>query len=117
MIQRPPPEQMAQTGALAEETERRVRAALAEFGRLNPGAVAVVTSWWRSSAHNAAVGGAPWSQHRLGTAMDVAPLDTHFLECLAGALRRAGLISVPYGQHVHAQLLQAGQAHRSLFVT
>lgn len=62
-----------------------------------------ITSWWRSIARNANVGGDPNSQHLLALAVDIRsnrPTST------VQSLRRAGLVAVDEGDHVHAQLFQ-----------
>lgn len=68
-----------------------------------------ITSWWRSQAKNQRVGGHPFSQHRLGLALDVAgpinDMDFWFREA-----RSVGLFAVAEGSHVHVQSLPAGEA-------
>ena len=69
----------------------------------------VVTSWWRDSAHNAAVGGDAHSQHLLGTAFDVVgpnPAE------IARAFASAGFVVIPEADHVHVQAWPAGFAER-----
>lgn len=84
------------------------------FDRLRAGVTVPVTasSWWRDREANARAGGHPDSQHLVGWAVDLAarPAD---LRTLAAGLRRAGLVSIEYPTHVHAQLLQAGVLGRS----
>jgi hypothetical protein len=66
-----------------------------------------ITSWWRTKARNAAVGGHPDSQHLIGLAVDVAP------QIPASALKRwltLDLVLIEEGDHTHAQLLRAGVA-------
>lgn len=68
----------------------------------------VFTSWWRSAAHNQAVGGHSASQHLIGTAVDVWPANGD-QAALTETFRRAGLIPVPSPRgHVHVQLFPAG---------
>jgi hypothetical protein len=69
---------------------------------------ATPSSWWRSVSHNAAVGGHPFSQHLLGTAADFVPQRGWTNAELAAAARRAGLIAIDEGDHVHLQLHPAG---------
>jgi hypothetical protein len=73
---------------------------------------ATPTSWWRSIAHNAAVGGHPYSQHLLGTAADFVPARGWTNGELVAAARRAGLIAQDEGDHVHLQLFAAGTLDR-----
>ncbi len=64
-----------------------------------------VTSWLRTVTHNRAVGGAPESQHLIGTAVDVVPLAPTTWPEIAAALRGVGFAYVvDEGDHVHAQL-------------
>ncbi len=58
----------------------------------------IVTSWWRSRALNLSVGGAPGSQHLLGTAFDLGQN-----QAAAAELRRVGFIVVESPDHLHAQ--------------
>jgi len=62
-----------------------------------------VNSYVRSPADNAAAGGLPDSQHLIGTAIDLSPPSF----ALEVALERAGLVVVPYGTFLHAQLWPA----------
>lgn len=67
------------------------------------------TSWWRSEADNSRVGGARFSQHLIGTGVDLVASNPYSNHQLANALRRQGLVVVAtYPRHVHAQLYQAG---------
>jgi hypothetical protein len=99
----PPPPELLRYPVLARwvsDFRRRVNVGVGAYG----GRVAV-TSWWRSSARNAAAGGAALSQHLLGLAVDLvagSPLE------LARALERAGVVVVVERDHVHAQSARAG---------
>jgi uncharacterized protein YcbK (DUF882 family) len=90
-----------------------VRRWLATFvERVNAGVRAsgtpvAVTSWYRTPSRNAAVGGAPRSQHLLGLAVDLVPLRGSTAQ-LASALTRAGLVVALERDHVHAQSGRAG---------
>lgn len=68
-----------------------------------------VTSFARTRSHNAAVGGAPSSQHLLGLAVDLVPLDGD----MAGLEEAARSFGYGYvlneGDHVHIQAYPAGQ--------
>lgn len=64
----------------------------------------VLTSWWRSVAHNAAVQGHPRSQHLIGTAVDFVTAQRAGLVTEA---RARGLIAVDEGDHVHVQLFSS----------
>ena len=70
--------------------------------------VCCVGSWWRGIAHNRSVGGHPYSQHLLGTAADFVPARGWTNPELVAAARRAGLIAIDEGDHVHLQLHPAG---------
>ena len=66
---------------------------------------ASVTSWGRTRAHNAAVGGVPNSQHRAWLAADViydAPMPLDDRQTLARLLE---LRLIPEGDHDHLQPL------------
>lgn len=66
-----------------------------------------ISSWVRTSTQNAAVGGAPFSQHLLGLALDfVGPYDR-----FADQLEAQGLTVVREGDHLHVQRLPAGLAN------
>lgn len=86
-----------------------------------PGASLRVTSWWRDRAVNAAVGGAPTSQHLIGLAIDLQPTkpgaDAAELARLAGSLTAAfhgagvGMQAInewSARRHVHVQKSPAG---------
>lgn len=91
---------------------RTIQPIVAEFvRRVNaaPGQ-ARVTSWWRTPARNAAVGGHPESQHLIGTAADFVPIAPSTYADIARALEGAGLVVVDEGDHVHAQLFAGGVA-------
>lgn len=73
---------------------------------------AFVTSWFRDRAENARVGGAEYSQHRLGFAIDLVTADPR---AIAQRMRDAGLVPVVEGDHVHVQAFRAGVIPRRLF--
>lgn len=89
------------------------RPVVAEFlrrvGLMQGGGDFVVSSFIRTRAHNAAVGGVPNSQHLLGTAIDLVPNDGD-LEGLAMYAQQLGAFGyvTNEGDHVHLQLLPAG---------
>ncbi len=59
-----------------------------------------VTSWWRSRAINASVGGIPNSFHLWGLALDLVVSDpAHF----ALHAREAGLDPIDFGSHIHVE--------------
>lgn len=67
------------------------------------------TSWWRSVERNREVGGALYSQHLVGLALDVVPLPgATFREVRAEAIA-AGLYAVVEPDHVHLQAWPAGR--------
>lgn len=103
MVEAPPPSIVWTVERFAPGFWRAFLAALWQAYHQQPFRV---TSWWRSPAHNAEVGGDADSQHQLGTAVDVVP-------AAAGeALRAAGFVVVPYVSHAHAQAFMAGEARR-----
>jgi len=67
----------------------------------------IITSWFRTPAENAAVGGHPRSQHLVGWAFDAVPPEGQFGR-LADALQRQGFETVVESDHVHAQVFVAG---------
>lgn len=72
-----------------------------------------ISSLWRSVNQNVAAGGAPYSQHLIGTAADVYPIRSSLWQ-VERALKNQGLVTVPYERHVHAQLWKAGRLERLL---
>jgi hypothetical protein len=72
-----------------------------------------ITSWFRDEASNRSAGGHPFSQHRLAFAFDFV---TERKGELATRCRRAGLVAVVEGSHVHVQAFTAGTLPQSLFV-
>lgn len=71
-----------------------------------------VTSWWRSPGYNREVGGSDHSQHLIGAAIDVVPVNQR----VYNALRGAGFRVVNEGDHLHAQVWPAGAARPVLRV-
>jgi len=71
---------------------------------------AAVTSWIRTRAQNDRVGGDSASQHLIGTAADFVARGTTTHAALAASLRSVGLVVVDEGDHIHAQLFNAGAA-------
>ncbi len=67
------------------------------------------TSWYRTSDHNREVGGAPYSQHLVGWALDVAGADQFEF---ARRAEHTGLIVVRERDHVHVQVFPAGVLQR-----
>jgi len=67
-----------------------------------------ISSWYRSPADNARVGGEPRSQHLLGIAIDL-PL-TNPNRQVAGRLQRSGFQIISESDHWHAQLPPAWAA-------
>jgi len=70
------------------------------------------TSWWRSPADNDRVGGAPFSQHLVACAIDVVLQDLADLGGFEDALRRAQIVPVWEGSHLHIQYWPAGTLER-----
>lgn len=82
----------------------------ASIDRAIAGRNVTLTNWYRDPAHNARVGGAPGSQHRWGTAIDVAGPD----QALVGAALKAdGWKVLDEGDHVHAQAFDPGALARA----
>lgn len=75
----------------------------------DPTVPVTISSWWRTRAHNAEVGGAPNSQHLLGTAVDLVPADGDMegLAAFARTLPGVGFV-LNEGTHVHVQAYPAG---------
>ncbi|HYC65650.1 MAG TPA: D-Ala-D-Ala carboxypeptidase family metallohydrolase [Reyranellaceae bacterium] len=66
-----------------------------------------VSSWWRSPAKNAAVGGSAASQHLIGWALDLAPGGPAALARVRNALNWWPLLgAVDEGDHVHVQVIR-----------
>ncbi len=112
MAVRAPPRALlrhAVLGALILDFIFRVVAALVQQPRLLPGLVP--TSWFRTRQENTLAGGATFSQHLLGLALDFDYLwGTDRLPELASALEAAGFGYVESDQeHVHVQLLPADE--------
>lgn len=70
-----------------------------------------VTSWYRDPRVNVKVGGEPFSQHLIGTALDIVPDDGDRAHLVEHA-QDAGIIGIDEGTHVHLQLFAAGQGPR-----
>jgi hypothetical protein len=64
------------------------------------GVTGTVTSWWRSSAKNAAVGGVASSLHLYGLAIDYVPARNAWRSDEA-AFRAQGLRVLNEGDHLH----------------
>lgn len=97
---RPPPSIIAQR-------RPELEAFIGRVVRIRFPADAALASWWRSLARNASVGGAPDSQHLIGTALD---LTTRSLPLLLDEARRVGLVAIDEGTHAHLQLFPAGSS-------
>jgi len=80
---------------------------------IEPHPEAIISSWFRDEASNRAAKGHPYSQHRLAFAFDFVTEDK---AALATRFRRAGLVPVVKGSHLHAQAFPAGSIPQSLFV-
>lgn len=105
-VEVPPFEILRALAPLHSDFIHRVLHAAAFFPDARP------SSWWRATISNADVGGDPFSQHLLGLGLDVEVQDrTKF----AQAARRAGLVAVDEGTHVHLQAFQAGVIPRQVF--
>lgn len=61
------------------------------------------TSWFRTRAENAAVGGVPTSLHLLGLAVDFVG-DQAALNRVRGIWRAIGLTALDEGDHLHIEL-------------
>ena len=68
-----------------------------------------VTSWGRSPARNAAVGGVGDSLHLVWLAVDVVLDDAVQTEAFVHAARRVGLEVQSEADHVHLQVPRAGR--------
>lgn len=62
-----------------------------------------VTSWWRTAARNASVGGSPSSLHLIGFAVDLVPDDGVSREGLLACALKVGLHGIVESDHVHVQ--------------
>lgn len=60
-----------------------------------------VTSWWRTPAHNAEVGGVPNSLHMLGLAYDVVPVTSENI----AALQDLGFRVLIENDHLHLTIV------------
>lgn len=77
---------------------------------------AIPTSWWRSAARNMEVGGAVYSQHRLGWAVDWQLVERSQNREMVSLANLIGLVGVDEGDHVHVQMYPAGVIPKSLYV-
>lgn len=109
MIQGPPYELVYRYWPLYEDAFWRFRQLFGFFGT-----GARVTSWYRDPERNAAVGGAPHSQHLLALAVD-AVVDPQLQEHFLDACRFLGLIPIVEGDHIHVQRYEAGLLPAYLF--
>jgi len=64
-----------------------------------------VTSWGRSEAHNASVGGLPLSNHRVWLAVDIVLDHASDRDRLVAMAARLRLRALDEGDHVHLQPL------------
>lgn len=71
---------------------------------------ATATSWWRSKAKNASVGGAADSQHLLGLAIDIVYPSSLIRRTAIPRLQAAGFTVIDEGDHVHVQVFRAQPA-------
>lgn len=74
-----------------------------------------LTSWFRNRDDNVRAGGAMFSQHRLGFALDLDTRNRLDREVLAQRARQFGLIAVVESDHVHLQIFAAGLLPQRLF--
>jgi hypothetical protein len=107
-LEAPPPALQAAWGPLYRQFFERVRDGSSGIP------ISRVTSWWRSRAQNSSVGGAIYSQHLLGLAIDVV---TPKPSALVRGLKAAGLVAVDEGDHVHVQAFAAGQLPAEIFAS
>ena len=71
-----------------------------------------ITSGCRSWAHNQQVGGAQYSQHLYGMAVDLAVIPGYpnmNLDKIVKIARQWGLTPIKYGTHVHVQMFNGLQ--------
>jgi len=105
-MQAPPDELLRAWRPIYEQFLSRVRDGAASVPKV------VASSWWRSRSRNATVGGALYSQHLLGFALDLV---TPTPRALVVALVSQGLHAIDEGDHVHVQAFPPGALPRSLF--
>ena len=84
------------------------------FDRLNNAhrgiRIPTITSYYRTPSKGASVGGSSYSQHLVGLGIDfVYPTKGERAAALA-AMKRAGLIAIDEGDHVHVQALPASKS-------
>lgn len=102
----PPAELQRRWGPLYRQFFELVRAGSAGIP------VSTVTSWWRSPARNVSVGGAVYSQHLLGFALDLV---TPRPAALVRSLNAVGLVAIDEKDHVHVQAYPAGAIPPEIF--
>jgi hypothetical protein len=85
---------------------------LGALARMPVGPGLYATSWYRSEEDNIRVGGAPFSSHRAGLALDVAGPPDQLSRLVDDAMYIGIAVAIPYGTHVHLQWLEAGEAVR-----
>lgn len=108
MITGPPYELVYRYWPLYEDAFARFRTLM----QLNP--EGRVSSWFRSPAVNADVGGAPRSQHLMALAIDVVLEDAQ-VERFIETARWLGLTPVRERGHIHVQRYEAGTLPAYLF--
>jgi len=71
-----------------------------------------ITNWYRSPAHNRAVGGAASSQHQVATAMDFVFPDRRTYTEAEARFRAQGFTVFYEGDHLHVQAMDPVEASR-----
>jgi len=107
-LERPPPRVVAAVESVVRGIYGQMIDDLRNAYRLYPGIR--FTSWYRTPAHNAEVGGVESSQHLAGLAVDVVPVDREQRAKLAAFLRSARWTVIEEGDHLHAQVFKASPA-------
>lgn len=72
-----------------------------------------LVNWFRSAAHNQAVGGVVNSQHRWGTAVDLVPDPSVDRAEQIRRLKAVGFAVIDEGDHLHVQAFPTGVLQRS----